>query len=85
MSDQGFKYLVKEFGSKHLEPLKQKGAYPYECMNSFDRFNFKKCLLKNISLVQKEKEKLVMMIKSQTVTWVLKITWYVEKFGLSLT
>ena len=39
LSDQGFKYLVEEFGSKHLAPLKQKGAYPYECMNSFDRFN----------------------------------------------
>ena len=29
-SDNGFKYLTEEFGSKNLELLKQKGAYPYE-------------------------------------------------------
>ena len=37
--DEDFKYLVKEFGSKNLEILKQKGAYPYEYKNSFERFN----------------------------------------------
>ena len=39
LSDEDFKYLVKEFGSENLEMLKQKGAYPYEYMNSFKRFN----------------------------------------------
>ena len=39
---EDFKYLVKEFGSENLETLKQKGAYPYEYMNSFQRFNEKK-------------------------------------------
>ena len=39
MSDEDFKYLVEEFGSKNVEILKQKGAYPYEYMNSFERFN----------------------------------------------
>ena len=34
-----FKYLVKEFGTENLKILKQKGAYPYECMNSFKIFN----------------------------------------------
>ena len=34
-----FKHLVKEFGTKNLKILKQKGAYPYEYMNSFKRFN----------------------------------------------
>ena len=38
-SDEDFKYLVEQFGSKNLEILKQKGAYPYEYMNSFERFN----------------------------------------------
>ena len=33
------KYLVKKFGSENLKILKQKGAYPYEYMNSFKRFN----------------------------------------------
>ena len=37
--NEDFKYLVEEFGSKNLELLKQKGTYPYEYMNSFERFN----------------------------------------------
>ena len=73
LSDADFKYLVEEFGSGHLELLKQKDAYPYEFMNSFERFKKKKnCLLKNVSLVQQKKKKkkknLVMMAKYQTVT-----------------
>ena len=35
------KNLVEEFNS-NLELLKQKGAYPYEYMNSFERFNEEK-------------------------------------------
>ena len=42
MSDKDFKYLVEELSSKNLELLKQKGAYPYEYMNSFQRINEKK-------------------------------------------
>ena len=42
LSDKDFKYLVEEFGSRNLEILKQKGAYPYEYMNSFERFDEKK-------------------------------------------
>ena len=38
LTDNDFKYLTKEFGSKNLELLQQKGAYPYEYMNSFKRF-----------------------------------------------
>ena len=37
-----FKYLTKEFGSKNLELLKQKDAYPYEYMGSFKRFGKEK-------------------------------------------
>ena len=42
LSDEDFKYLVKEFGSENLKILKQKGAYPYEYMKSFKRFNEEK-------------------------------------------
>ena len=42
LSDEDFKYLVEEFGSDHLEILKQKGAYPYKYMNSFKRLNEEK-------------------------------------------
>ena len=30
LSENDFKYLTEEFGSKNLELLKQKSAYPYE-------------------------------------------------------
>ena len=40
--DEDFKYLVEEFGSENLEILKQKGAHPYEYMNSSERFNEEK-------------------------------------------
>ena len=39
MSDEDFKYLVKEFRSENLKILKQNGAFPYEYMNSFKRLN----------------------------------------------
>ena len=42
LSDNHFKYLTEEFGSKNLELLKQKGAYLYEYMDSFKRFNEEK-------------------------------------------
>ena len=38
LSVKDFKYLVKEFGPDNLEIFKQKGAYPYEYMNRFERF-----------------------------------------------
>ena len=64
--DEDFKYVVEEFGSKNLEMLKQKGAHAYEYMNSFEKMK-KNYLLENISLVQQKKEKLIMMVKYQTV------------------
>ena len=42
MSYNDFKCLTKEFVSKHLELFKQKGAYPYEYMDSFKRFSEEK-------------------------------------------
>ena len=40
--DDDFKYLTEEFGSKKLELLKQKGAYPYEYMDSFKKLSEEK-------------------------------------------
>ena len=42
LSDNGFKYLIKEFVSKNLELIKQEGAYPYEYMDSVKRFGEEK-------------------------------------------
>ena len=47
LSENDFKYFTKEFISKNLELLKQKDAYPYECMDSFKRFNEEKLPDKN--------------------------------------
>ena len=38
LPDNDLKYLSKEFNSEQLKLLKQKGVYPYEYMNSFERF-----------------------------------------------
>ena len=45
--------MAGEFGSKNLELLKQKDAYPYEYMNNFNRFNkealpYKKCFYNSV-------------------------------------
>ena len=64
--DEDFKYLVEEFGSENLEILKQKGTYPYEYMNSFERFNEKKLPARKYFFSSTKKEKLIMMVKYQT-------------------
>ena len=65
--DKDFKYLVKEFGSKNLEILKQKGAYPDEYMNSFKRFNEDKLCVRKYFYSSVKDKKLVMMVKYQMV------------------
>ena len=48
LSENDFKYLTQEFGSKSLELLKQKDAYRYECIDNFKRFSEKNCPIKNV-------------------------------------
>ena len=42
LSENDFKYLTEEFGSKNIELLKQKGSYPYEYMGNFKIFGGEK-------------------------------------------
>ena len=42
LSDDDFKYLTKEFGSKNLELLKQKDAYRYEYLDSSEKMKILK-------------------------------------------
>ena len=63
LSDSDFKYLTKEFSSENLELLKQKGAYPYEYMNSFKRFNEEKVPDRKCFTVQRKVEQLMVMVK----------------------
>ena len=58
LSDEDFKYLAEEFGSENLEILKQKGAYPYEYMNNFERFNEEKLPSKKYLFSSTKKEKI---------------------------
>ena len=44
LSDNDFKYLTEELGSKNLELLKQKDLFPYEYMDSFKRYSREKLL-----------------------------------------
>ena len=67
MSDIDFKCLEEEFDSKNLVLLKQKGAYPYEYLNSFERFNEEKLLAKKYFFSSTEKRKISNIVKYQTV------------------
>ena len=66
LEDKDFKYLVEEFSSENLKILKQKGAYPYEHLNSFTKFNDEKLTAgKHFFSSTKEKKKLMKMVKYQ--------------------
>ena len=38
LTDKDFKYLSQEFNGEQLNLVKQKGLYPYEYMDSFEKF-----------------------------------------------
>ena len=40
LNDEDFKYLVSEFGIDKLEILKRKDTYPYEWVDSYEKFNY---------------------------------------------
>ena len=59
LSDKDFKYLVEEFCPDNLEISRQKGASPYEYMNSFKRFNEDKLPAKKYFFSSTKKGKIV--------------------------
>ena len=64
LSNKDFKYLVEEFGYKNLGHLKEKGAYPYEYMNSFERFNEEKLPATKHFYSSTKGRKIGMMVKN---------------------
>ena len=56
--------MIEEFGSEHLELLKQRGACPYEYKTVLKDLMKSNYLTKNVCLVQQKKEKLVMIVKN---------------------
>ena len=84
LSDEDSKYLVEEFGSKNLELLKQKSVYPYEYMNSFERFSEKKLPAKKYFYSFTKDGKIGNDSKKSDGPEVLKIISLAKKFGTSL-
>ena len=68
LSDEDFKYLIEEFTSENVELLKQKDDYPYGYINSFERSNEEKLPGRKHFYSSIKDEKLVMMMKYQTIT-----------------
>ena len=64
LSEDALIYLTKEFGSKNLELLKQKDAYPYEYMDSFKRFSEEKLPDKKYFYRSVKKEQIMLMVKN---------------------
>ena len=84
LSDEDFKYLVEEFGSENLELLKQKDAYPYEYMNSFERFNEEKSSAKKYFFSSTKKGKIGDDGKISDSHISFKNCLTCEKFGINL-
>ena len=40
LKGEDFKHLISEFGVDQLEILKRKDAYPYEWVDSYEKFNY---------------------------------------------
>ena len=64
LSEDALIYLTKEFGSKNLELLKQKDAYPYEYMDNFKRFSEEKLPDKKYFYRSVKKEQIMLMMKN---------------------
>ena len=45
LSDNDFRYLSEKFSAEFLRLVKQKGVYPFEYMNSFEKFSEDKLYL----------------------------------------
>ena len=56
LTNNDFKYLTEEFGSKNLEILKQKYTYSYDYINSSKRFNEKKLPDKKLFFITLKKK-----------------------------
>ena len=50
LDNEDFKYLVSEFGIDKFEILKRKDAYPYEWVDSYEKFKYPSLSEKKIFL-----------------------------------
>ena len=68
LADKDFKHLVEGFGSKNLELFQKKMLIPTSLRKVLIDLMKKNYLLENIFTALQRMEKLVMMVKYQTVT-----------------
>ena len=40
LKNEDFKHLTSEFGTDKLEILKRRDGYPYECVDSYEKFKY---------------------------------------------
>ena len=60
LNNEDFKHLTSEFGIDKLEILKRKDAYPYEWVDSYEKFNYpqwppKKCFYSSLKDSKRDK------------------------------
>ena len=53
LSNEDFKYLLSEFVIDKLEILQRKDAYPYEWVDSYEKFNHQELPLKMVLFIIK--------------------------------
>ena len=85
LSNDEFKYLTEEFGSKTLKPFKQRDTQLFEYTDNFKRFNKEKLPDKKCFYSSVKDGTTGDKGKKQMVTQALKIIWHAKKFGKSLT
>ena len=52
LSNEDFKHLRSEFPTEKLEILKRKDSYPYEWVDSYEKFNHQELPPKNVYIHQ---------------------------------
>ena len=75
LTDNDFKYLSQEFSGDLLELVKQKGVYPYECMDSFEKFSEDNYLIRINFLVVLKMNALVKKIIYMLLMFVMCLKW----------
>ena len=84
LSDEDFKYLVKQFSSENLKISKQKAAYPYEYMNSFKRFSEDKLCARKYFYSSTKDKKIIEEGKISDGRASIEDYMVCERFGISL-
>ena len=87
VSHESFKYLVEEFVSQNLELLKEKGAYLYEYMSSFEKSKEEDLPARKYVYSPTKNGKISddgKISDGHIIQHMTKIIWHVKKLGINL-